>query len=110
MPKEIIRSWGVLWHPGIPLAKNYYCPDPDCDWDSNPPTLEERLANYKHIVGFSTDVPSRNKARESKGMENKIIDIGGLIFECPHCFTLFWYHAFEQLLDDYIRHCPNWPK
>ncbi|NTU69520.1 hypothetical protein HGB13_01655 [bacterium] len=102
LPPAHLRSWGRMWTPDMPYRPDFHCPE--CNWDSAPVDFATRIAFYQFIVGFSDGVPSRNSQREAS-----VKDIGGLIFECPECFTTFWYHAFESMLDRYIENCPLWP-
>ncbi len=76
-------TWGVPKNPAIPYAGGYKCLNCNYSFYSR--------ASLAHIVGYN---------------ENS----GALIFECPQCFELCWYHADEYLLRTAPEVCSRWPK
>lgn len=95
MPIEI-RSWGKQYHQGIRYAPDYGCPK--CGWPHPmfPGGFEKVLA---HIVGYTDASTAKQQC-------------GGIVVECPKCFTKFWFHLKESLpLHEEIEsHCEKWPR
>jgi len=82
-----IKSWGEPYIAGMEHSSDANCSNPSCDW---------KLTKWSHIdgsalpqgwctyiIGFSIEVP--RSMRSSK--------VGGLIIECPKCFTKYFYHV-----------------
>ncbi len=76
-----LPNWGVL------LGGVYYSPSlscPNCGWGEEYRGFDVIV---EHIIGLSHDCPM------SRGGDWQDVDVGALIFECPRCFTKFWFHA-----------------
>ena len=89
------KSWGEQYNNNFPYAPVHECPNEGCDFKE----WADKL--YEYLIGFQLE------RREPK---NGLIRMGKGIFECPKCFTKFWFHLFEENIRYIIRHCPNWPK
>ncbi|KKQ93981.1 MAG: hypothetical protein UT66_C0018G0006 [candidate division CPR2 bacterium GW2011_GWC1_39_9] len=98
----IIKDWGVQWYPGMPSSKGYVC---TCGWSLMHGAREEHKHWAEFIVGFTKAVPMDNP---DNIMPFKTI--GGMIFECPKCFSYFWNHLKEHNLESCVKRCEKWPK
>lgn len=74
-----MKTWGKVWHHELPHSMDYHCPG------CNDSTMSVSSGSFvdtckKHIVGF---------------------DAGSLaaVFECPACWTLFWFHLNPVIID-----------
>ncbi|MBI2454355.1 MAG: hypothetical protein HYV54_02185 [Parcubacteria group bacterium] len=91
-------SWGVKYSSDIPHSADLRCLE--CRW-----SLARVESSERFIVGFSTDGSLMKIPFFGVG---KIV--GGIIIECPECFSKFWFHVSEDLADIFRMTLPQWPK
>ncbi|MFH0873447.1 MAG: hypothetical protein V1846_01255 [Candidatus Komeilibacteria bacterium] len=92
-----VHSWGVSYNKAIPHSGDLGCPV--CGWESPSGGIDlTEMAAY--LVGFDTELSGLSQDEEC---------MGGFIFECPHCFERFWFHAADCSIDLLIF-IDAWPK
>lgn len=90
-----LKSWGVPYTPAIRHSIDFCCLE--CDWSYS----FHRHNRYNQIIGFSKNVPPTI---------TQIRMAGGIIIECPKCFSIFWIHLQEEMAERAVRNCENWPR
>lgn len=85
VPLTMFTPWGKKLGPEIPHAKEFRCLQ--CDY-----SFFGFESGNNHVVGY-------DRAYEGNVM----------IYECPRCFELCWYHASNFSLLMAAGNCPQWP-
>ena len=75
----------------------------ECGWDFPQEVISSR-ETFNCIVGFR-EAPFGGWS--SEGTQRSL---GALVLECPRCFSKFWFHAREYLVNSARRHCSRWSK
>ena len=98
---EVIKPWGQVYHSGIKYSDDWNCPSGDWGWLQSFDLLFPN-DRYKNVIGFSPNQPFLTHHIEGS--------VGIAILECPKCFEKFWFHISTDKIENYIKHCPGWPK
>ena len=93
-PYSTFCEWGEQWNELIPHG-DYMCPQDECGH-----ILLSVHEQCSSMVGFSQRCPSR--------LPGKPLSAGGLIFKCPRCGWLFWFHVTLSELKMYAQLCDHW--
>ncbi len=93
------KTWGVSYqhgNPDVPHSWDYECLE--CKWSYF------SAESFDQIVGFHL------LSEPEYGITTSYKKIGIFIIECPKCFSKFWIHATEDIMEYAIHGCQKWPK
>lgn len=77
-----VNQWGERYNTSQPYALDHDCPN--CEWRPKFPDVYSKFA-----TGFDPNCPPSKR-------ENWC---GAMVIECPECFTKYWFHVNEDLLE-----------